>query len=323
MAESSITAMSNRKWIDTHQLKLQRYLRRHHKLEDRATVFDLLFMHYPDEGRKLIENYDLSDLIKKQLFLQWIVEQPQISLGAFGDQRMGKDATLCEIIEEGLQYCEDNFLPKPRVVTLGNLRKPPFVDSKDMYFSFKNIPSGSLEKEVWIYSTEIETVLPAREGAGPENRLFSQLEGTMAQNHQKLFGCCKLASKVDINFIRGMNCKIFKYISPEKLAIPNVERDMVLTGLGKWHLPSNPYDKSSTLLAFNNQLFTVNYDLPDWWDETYSEQFRNIPMDKIWEYVDVQWENGLKPFSIQIAVAQKFRTQLTVKEIKDHLGLVI
>ena len=191
---NTITANSSRAWIDRHPLKLQRYLRRSHKREDRMTVLGLLYHAYPDEGRQLVENFNLEEIKKKEMLINFLLFQPQITCGLFADQRMGKDALLCKLYDDILEHCKKIKKDPPRIVTLGNMRKPPFVTEEDMYFSFKNIPSGTAEKEVWIYSSEIETVLPAREGLAPENKLFSQLEGTMAQNHQKLFGCCKLAS---------------------------------------------------------------------------------------------------------------------------------
>jgi hypothetical protein len=317
----SITAMSSRHWIDLHPLKLDRYLRRHHRPEDRPLVFSLLYDSYPDEGKKLVENFSLTDARKKLMLFDWLYFQPQITCGIFADQRYGKDALICQIFTEIIALCTRNGLTVPRFVTLGNIKKPPFVAEEDMYFSFKNIPAGTRDKEVWIYCSEIETVLPAREGTAPENRLFSQLEGTMAQNHQKLFGCSKLAAKVDLNFIRGMNCKLFKFISPEKLNIEGVERDNMLTRLGKWHLPNNPDDKTYVLMAFDNQLLNVSFPLPPWWTERYSEQFRDIPMDKINECIEVYSSNGMNVSSIQTAVAQKFRKNIPATEIKEVLGL--
>jgi hypothetical protein len=322
--EMSITAQSNKYWLEKNKFKVERYLRRHHERQDWMTVLALLYDSHPDEGRKLIENYNLPETYKKKMLVEWLIFQKQISCGVFADQRMGKDALICKLFEDCIQYIKDNpkyHIKPPRIVTLGNIRCPPFVDPKDMYFSFKNIPSGTKEREVWIYSSEIETQLPAREGMSAENKLFSQLEGTMAQNHQKLFGCCKLASKVDLNFIRGMNCKLFKYISPEKLNIEGVERVNVLSPLGYWLLPPDHRDKSRSLVSFDNQLFTVNYNLPSFWSDEYSEQFRDIPMDKIWEYVDTVFSEDMGINSIQIAVAQKFRVSLSKEEICKYLGV--
>lgn len=295
-----------------------RYLRRNHKREDREVVADLVYNQNPDEGRKLISNFDFTDSQKKFLLYDFIYNSPQITFLGFGDQRMGKDATLNAVFQDILDLCKEGRYPFiPRIVTLGNIRKPPFVDESDMYFSFKNIPSGTKEKEVWVYCSEIETVLPAREGTSPENKLFSQLEGTMAQNHQKLFGLVKLASKVDINALRSCNVKFFKFISPEKLSIEGVERANILSRLGYWHLPKSADDKTKTLLVFDNQLFLVDYDLPIWWDDRYSEQFREVPLDKIKDYIQVVHSNGLTVPQIQIAVAQKFRKSLEIDEIKN------
>lgn len=319
----TITALSSQAWIDRHPLKLERYLRRNHKREDIPIVLELLYDKFPDEGKKLVKNFDLLDVQKKILLIEWIYFQPQITCGIFADQRMGKDALICEIFTEVINYCKARNLKRPRFVTLGNIRKPPFVDEEDMYFSFKNIPSKSKDgRQVWIYCSEMETVLPAREGMAPENKLFAQLEGTLAQNGQKLFGCCKLASKVDLNFIRGMNCKLFKYISPEKLNVEGVERVNILSNLGNWLLPANVHDKPKTLMAFDNQLLTVNYGLPLWWSEEYSEQFRDVPLDKVKDYVEVMHSNGMNPTSIQTAIAQKFRRILTKEQVYEFMGFV-
>lgn len=317
----TVTSESSREWLDRRSLKLERYLRRHHKLSDRPFIYDLIYYVNADEGKKLIQNYDLFESEKILLLLKWLLMQPQITCLIFGDQRSGKDALICKIFELVLELCDEMKIKKPRIVTLGNIRKPPFVDEEDMYFSFKSIPSGTAEEEVWIYCSEIETVLPSREGNSPENRLYSQLEGTLAQNHQKLFGCVKLASKVDINALRSCNVKLFKFISPDKLNIENVERANVVSPLGNWLLPRNINDKSECLMTFDSQLFTVHFPLPDWWGDEYSEQFRDVPDDKIKDYVEVQFSNGLSIQAIQIAVAQKFRKQLERNRIEEIIGL--
>jgi len=314
----SITTGSNRKWLSDHPLKLDRYIRRSHKREDRNFVRELAW-EFADEGRKLVGNFSKADSDKKQLLIEWLYYSPQITCGVFADQRMGKDALVCEIFQEVIDYCKKKGLTLPRIVTLGNMRKPPFVTDEDMYFSFKNIPSGSKEREVWIYSSEIETHLPARQGLDPENKLFSMLEGTLAQNHQKLFGCCKLASKVDLNFIRGMNVKLFKYISKEKLNIEGVERVNVLSPLGSWLLPHDITDKTMTLLAFDNNLFTCSYPLPNWWSDEYSEQFRDVPLSKVWDFVETSYSENMKPQQLQTILAQKFRKNLSIIEIENHL----
>jgi len=316
------TSSSNRAWLEgLGYLKLMRYLRRYHKKEDRDTVFNLIYEQYPDEGRKLVENFDLTNKNKFNMFLDWIINSPALVCGIYGDERMGKDASVCYIFDEVIKLLNLQGLRLPRIVTLGNIRKPPFVKEEDMYFSFQNIPTGTKDNEIWIYCSEIELVIPAREGSSQENKLFNQLHGTFAQNHQKLFGCAKLAAKIDINFIRACNCKIFKFISPEKLNIEGVERDQILSGLGRWLLPSNNQDQSKVLLAFNNQLFTMDFPLPDWWSDDYSEQFRDIPIEKIWEYVEVQFSNGLTVSEIITAVKQKFRQNLTAVNICNHLGI--
>jgi len=189
-----------------------------------------------------------------------------------------------------------------------------------MFFSFKNIPIGSKEQEVWIYSSEIEVQLSARLSSDKENRLFNLISGTMAQNHQKLFGCIKLASKVDLNFIRGMNCKLFKFIAKEKLRIEGVERVNILSPLGSWLLPFNRMDRSKTLLVFDNQLFSVDYPLPTFWSEEYSEQFRDVPLEKINDYIEAVGSDDQTPISsIRIAINQKFRKDLT----KDYIEGVL
>ncbi len=325
----SITAESNKAWIDRHELKLKRYLRRNHKREDRDVVTDLLYFQNPDEGKKLVDNFSLPQSFKLGMFYDFIKSQKQITCGIFGDQRMGKDATVCYLFDEIIKKCKINNIVPPRIVTLGNVRRPPFVVEEDMYFRISDIPSGSKEQEVWIYTSEMDSQLPSREAKSEENRSFSILSSTLAQNHQKMFGCCKLASKVDINFIRDMNVKIFKFISPEKLRVEGVERDNFISPLGKWLLPSDPYDFSKVLLAFDSQLFTVSLSLPSWWTEEYSEQFRNVPEKKIFQYIEGEISLYLKHYTkltpgnideILTNVKLKFRRNITKKEFDDYFN---
>jgi len=317
----SITAQSSRKWLQRHSVNVKRYLRRNHEREDWDTVFNLLYGEFPDEGMKLVRDFTLSESDKKIIFLKFLLESPQLVCGIISDERQGKDAVLCKIFQDVLDYCASHGLSVPRIVTLGNMRNPPFVEEKDMFFSFKSLPSGSKDKEVWIYCSELETVLPARDGASPESKLFSYICGTMAQNHQKLFGCCKLASMVDLNFWRKCNCKVFKYIQPEKLLIEGVERTNVISPLAMWHLPKSKFNYPETLLCFDSQIFVVDYLLPFWWSVAYSEQYKDIPVEKVWDFIDFMHSNGMSINSIETAVAQKFHRVLSSKDIKYHLGV--
>lgn len=316
----SITYGSSREWLYRHQLKIDRFLRRNFKIEDRGYVYKLIFHDYPDEGMKLVKNFDLSNEEKINKIVEYIITAPQLTGIILGDQRFGKDATACKFLEFVLERVRYQFF---RIVTLGNIKKPPWVADKDMYYSFANIPNATGYEEVLIYCSELEVVFPAREFGGTENRIFSTLEGTTAQNHQKILGCVKLLSKVDLNVIRSANMKMFKFISPSKLKVEGVERDGVISGLGKLLLPNNPQDKSKVLVAFDNNLFTVSLDLPDWWTTSYSEMFSNISMDMINEYITTMDSNGLKPDQIWIAVKQKFRKNLTKEYIKDYLKLKV
>jgi hypothetical protein len=316
---TSYTYNSSRKWLLTHPTKVERYLRRNHKREDREHIADLLFNYNPDEGRQLINNYDLPNKVKELIFIDWLILEPAISLAGFGDQRQGKDVTITYLFEKCIERCIEKGVKPPRIVTLGNIKKPPFVKEKDMYFSFSDIPCGTKQQEVWIYCSEIETVIPARETISPENRLYSQLFGTFAQNKQKLFGLSKLASKVDINFLRDCNCKFFKYISIDKLNIEGIEREGILSELGRMLLPKNKDNKKEVLFYFDNNLLTIEHDMPYWYNDEYSEMYSNIPMDKIYQYIDVMKSNELDVNSIRIAIAQKFRKKLTKQEIRDYL----
>jgi hypothetical protein len=317
----SITAESSRVWIHRHKLSLLRYLRLNHKEADWDTVSDLIFYEYPDEGKKLVRDFKLPEQTKKNIFIEFLLESPQLVCGVLADERMGKDATLCEIFDDVVSYCRKYGINPPRIVTLGNIRKPPMVAEKDMFFSFKSIPSGTKDQEVWIYCSEIEIVIPSRETNSPESRLFAHISGTMAQNHQKLFGCCKLASLVDLNFWRKCNAQIVKFIQPEKLMIEGVEREGTLSQLAMWHLPKNKLNKKETLLYFDSQIFVVNYNLPLWWSDEYSEQFRSVPVDKVWEFAEVMVSNGMSAVSISTAIVQKFRFVLSTDEIKERFGL--
>lgn len=320
----SITADSSREWLFRRRLALQRYLRKNHHIRDRDRVFDLIFRAFPDEGKKLINNDGMSYLEKRDLLIKWIVHSIQITCLVFGDQGMGKDAMLCRLFELINNYCDKNNMLKPRIVTLGNIKKPPFVDEKDMYFSFKDIPFGTRFQPVYIYSSELDSEFPAREFAGEENKLFSILQNTMRQNHQKLFGCVKLASQVDISVLRSCNVKLFKYISPEKLDIEGVERVNILSDLGRWFLPKDVKDKKDSLLAFDNNLLTARWSLPTFWNEEYSEQFNayNIDESKIIDFVRAKAEDKekLTPSQInklQIYVFNKFRKKVDASFIRS------
>ena len=327
MKRCSITAQENRDWLlGKGWLKLQRYLRRNHNIENRDFVENLMVWAFPDEGVKLAQNDAMSDEEKKVDLIEWIMSQSQITCLILGDQRMGKDALICSVFEDIFDYCDRMGLTRPRIVTLGNVRKPPFVDEEDMYFSFKKVPFGTKLRPVFIYCSEIEQMLPARDTLSPENRLFSVLEGTLAQRHQKLFGAVKLASKVDINVIRSCNLKLFKYISHEKLDIEGVERNKFLTELGFWLLPKDVNNKSKTLLVFNNNLLTLSYGLPSWWSDEYSEQFRDVPIDKVWDYVETLLPESDKLTMsqinmIQTSVFQRFSKELSKSDIIERLSV--
>jgi hypothetical protein len=345
----SITASSNRDWLDRHTLAVQNYLRAFHLRKDWYIVTDLLYWAFPDEGRKLIENHNLSPEKKLNLFLDYFILSAQITWLMFADERYGKDAGVCELFEKAFKRAVELGRKSPRVVTLGNIKVPPFVlfgektdfeyfekvfgmtrddllekydgnIPNDRYWSFRHIPSGTTAEEVWVYCSELETMLPARDSAAPENKLFAMISGTFAQNHVKLIGCVKLASKVDLNAIRGCNIKTFKYINPEKLKITNVERSNILTPLGGWLLPSDPNDKTETLLAFDSQLFSVPLDLPLWWTQKYSEQFSEVSKEDIWDYIEATCED-LTATPIMTIIAQKFRNKIiTRQEIQVYLA---
>lgn len=316
----SLTERSNRIWLLENDLKVQRYLRRYHHTHDRNSVWGMI-MSYPDEGRKLIENFDLSNDEKLIMICAYMIMSDQLSCIIVGDQRMGKDATACFFLEACIKLLEKTDR-KWRVVTLGNIKKPPFVADKDMFFAFNHLPWASGEDWVVVYCSELEVQFPAREPNNPDSRVFAQTEGTMAQNHQKLIGAVKLMAKVDLNVIRGANMKMFKFISPDKLSVEGIERDGVLTGLGRMLLPRDREDKSEVLVCFNDNLFTVHTQLPEWWTTEYSEMFAGISDEMIWEYIEQQfYGNNIKPEQIAGMVNQKFRrTDFTRAKIAERLG---
>lgn len=297
-------------WIWKNPLKIQRFLIKNFPVIDRDNVFRIMLRN-PQEAIKLCINQNLTNDEKIHMIMDFMIKSKQLSLLAFGDQRQGKDATVCFFMDLAKNVLKN----KLRICTLNNTKKPPWVERNDMYFSFRDIPEAYGDNQVWVYSSELETVLPAREGKSMESQLFSQLEGTFAQNQQKLIGCVKLASKVDLNAIRGCNMKMFKFISPDKLQVEGIERGGILSGLGTLLLPQNRFDYSKVLVSFDNNLLTVDVPLPKWWDEEYSQMYRGIDERMIREYVVTQHSLGLKAQQIIIAVNQKFRHKLTVSEI--------
>lgn len=312
-----LTEDSCRHWILRHGVLLSRFLRQNFEKYDWQAVY-VEIMRYPIEGKKLLLNFSLDNESKLKIFCEWFNKQYAITACGEGDQRSGKDASLCALFEILMDYRRDNDMSLPRVVTVGNTRIPPFVKDEDMYFSFRDIPVGSFESPVWLYCGEIETVLPSRETKGHENTLYSQIAGTFAQNGQYMFGLTKNAYKVDINFFRDCNLKFFKYLSPSKLEIENLERGGFLSSLAKWMLPKDEHDKAETLLIFDEYMLMVRLDLPKWWNREYSEMFKNVELCKIQRYVDVLLDVGMKPNQIVIAVYQKFRRVLERSVVEKY-----
>lgn len=306
------TESSDLRWLVDNSPKVDRYIRRNHKsIYDYDEIYHLLLT-YPVQGRRLIESHTMTNEDKIKLICEFMIKHPQITCLIMGDQRYGKDGTACFFIEECLNMLRYQFI---KVVTLGNIKKPPWVKAIDMYFSFANIPSAKSYNEVWVYCSELETIFPSREGTSVESRIFTQLEGTMAQNHQKLFGCVKLLSKVDLNVIRSANIKMFKFISRDKLDVENIERDGVLSGLGRLLLPKNPEDKSEVLVVFDKYLLKVRIPLVKWWNIEYSEMFNNISREMIDEYIKTAYSNNMKIEQIIIAIKQKFRCNISKADI--------
>lgn len=324
----SITSNSSRKWISEHELSFKRYLRSNHKEDDFETVIDLVYRAYPDEGKKLIVNHKMSTSEKIDLLIKWIIHSSQITCLIFGDQNMGKDALICKVFELIIDYCKKNEMDPPRFVTLGNIKRPWFVDRHDRYFSLMKIPVGTKSRPVYIYSSELDAVFPARDFQGEENKLFSVLQNTFRQNHQKIFGCVKLGANVDISVLRTCNLKLFKYISPEKLEIKGIERDNLLSKLGRWFLPKDIKNKAHTLMAFDNNLLTCEFPLPSFWSDDYSEQYGgvNITDEDVKDFIRDKFDaqTSLTPAQIrklQIMVYSIFRKEISGKFIKECFDL--
>ncbi len=328
MKNQSITSASSRKWLSEHELSFKNYLRKYHKEEDYADVINLVYHIFPDEGKKLVQNFNMPLEKKIDLLIKWIMHSSQITCLIFGDQDMGKDALICKIFELIISYCKDNDFDPPRFVTLGNIKRPWFVSEHDRYFSLMKIPVGTRTQPVYIYCSELDAVFPAREFQGEENKLFSVLQNTFRQNHQKLFGCVKLAANVDISVLRTCNLKLFKYISPEKLEIKGIERDNLLTDLGRWFLPKDINNKASTLMCFDNNLLTCEFGLPSFWSNEYSEQFggKNISLEDVKDFVKDKFDaqTTLNPSQIrklQIMVYSVFRKNIDSVFIKGCFEL--
>lgn len=299
------------KWLERKDLLVRRYLRKNYQSHDREYVYNLL-MENPIEGKKLIQNYRLTNKQKINMICQWMIRSEQLTCLVFGDQRQGKDVTICFFIYEcGVRY------PYIKVVTLGNIKKPPFVGKEDMYFAYDNIPPSTGKYFTFVYCSEAEVQYPCREGASKENKAFAILSGTMAQNHHKFVAAVKLAAKTDINLIRDCNMRMFKYIDPEKLNVEGTERVGILSGLGELLLPKKKSNKSEVLVAFNDNLLKVNVPLPKWWSQEYSEMFAGISKEKIAEYVLWADSNDYKIQQIVLAVKQKFRYSITEEDVKN------
>lgn len=313
----SIAFNSSQEWLMDNSVKVDRFIRRNFHRTDENNVWKVM-MQNPEEAVKLILNFSKTNKQKILEICEFMITSPQLTCVIFGDQRMGKDATACYFIQKCMELMRMQFW---RIVTLGNIKKPPWVADTDMYFNFLNIPNASGDNEVIVYCSEIEAQFPSREGIAAENRSYNILEGTNAQNHIKIAACVKLASKVDINIIRSCNMRMFKFTSPDKLNVEGTERKGIISGLGQLLLPSNRHDKSKVLVSFDNNLYLVSVPLVEWWNTEYSEMFSGIGMDKVKEFIESSYSNDMKVEQIAIAVKQKFRKFMTKKEIADILEL--
>ena len=93
-----------------------------------------------------------------------------------------------------------------------------------------------------------------------------------------------------------------------------------------WLLPSDVRNKSETLMVFNNNLLTVDYGLPDWWDDEYSEQFRNVADEQVMDFIDtLMFDTDKLTLSqihtIQTTVFQKFRKEISKDDILKKLSV--
>ena len=84
MKNRSITSGSSRKWISEHELDFKNYLRDNHKEDDYEDVINLVYHQLPDEGMKLIINYNMTEKEKLDLLIKWIVHSSQITALIFG-----------------------------------------------------------------------------------------------------------------------------------------------------------------------------------------------------------------------------------------------
>ncbi len=359
----SITSVENRNWLRDHEFELDCYLDDNHQTPEGGddnydVVRSLIFWDFPDEGRKLIENQDLVNYEKLMLIVRYIFFTRYVFGLILGGQQRGKDVAICMLFEELLIFCKGIDVVPPRIVTLGSVKCPPFVlngedtDFKyyekyyglsrndllekyggeipdDMYFSIEDLPVGSAVQSVYVYCTEMESEFPSREFASKENKLFTNLEGTLAQNYTKWFGCTKLSAKVDISSVRASTLNIFKFIESDKLDIEGAERRGYVSPLARWLLPSRSDPISKTLFCFQDNLFTVDLDLPSFWTKEYSEQFRGdkIPLPKVYSYIrarsgDYESVTSKVVNDLRIMVIGKFRQKLTPAQIREALDLV-
>ena len=193
---------------------------------------------------------------------------------------------------------------KIRIVTLGNFKKPPFVDEKDMYYSLTKCPVGTKKQRVIIYCSELDLFFPARDFKGGENTALNMQINTLAQNKQSIIGCCKLSANVDVSFWRACTMLLFKYISESNLKHDRVE---FLSDLGMRLRPQDPKDKTQVMAMYNDRLVKYSHKPPEWYNDEYSEQYHNISEDKLTEYAETLIESGMMPQQVRKMFSQTYR----------------
>ncbi len=217
---------------------------------------------------------------KREEIIRFLIDSEVIIGAVLAGQRMGKDALVCDLLQE----VKNRLGRRIRIVTLGNPSAPfitapgvGFVEPGDAYFNLLDVPGGTRECPVLIYTSELDLFFPARDFNSQSNKALNAQLNTLAQNHQKILGCAKLAANVDVSFWRACNFKLFKYITEDNLQFERGGNSYsFLTPAGLLIRPKDPHDKRTVLAVFQDKYLTITHDPPAWYSRAFSEQFNSV-----------------------------------------------
>lgn len=247
-----------------------------------------------------IRDAKLHNYQKQNWLISAILKAKVMVMALIAIQRGGKDCAVAWALTE-LKKIQDF-----RAVCLFNFKRPPFVAKDDMYYSISDIPAGTKKEPVYVWCSELEMVLNARNFQQKTNVRFTMKSALFAQNNIKFFGTCKLASNVDINFFRVVNFLGLKYVNPiniehERVNVVSPELDFMRN--------KDPEDKAVLTVQNDRNIFNIRHPVPSWYDNEFSNQFHDPNPEQLWQMATSMVADGN---NLQA-------TLMTIRELSPHV----